>query len=151
MASMRASPDEVSLPALLRLAANRYAVAVRRSLVAAGFDDVPRDGVFVLGSLSRTGAPLAEVIRWLGVSKQAAGQLVDTLVLRGYLERSVDEEDRRRLRVNLTERGRAVAALARQAVEHIDERLRASVAAEHIAHTRTTLLSLIVLGQEWFS
>src|SRR5262249_30251950 len=121
------------------------------SLVSAGFDDIPRDGVFVLGSLSRTGAPLAEVIRWLGVSKQAAGQLVDTLVLRGYLERSVDEEDRRRLRVNLKERGRAVAALARQAVEHIDERLRTSVAAEHIAHTRTTLLSLIVLGQEWFS
>ena len=46
-------------------------------------------------------------MRELGVSKQAAGQLVDTLVLRGYLERSVDPEDRRRLTLTLTERGMA--------------------------------------------
>ena len=31
--------------------------------------------------------PLSEIIDHLGVSKQAAGQLVDTLALRGYLDR----------------------------------------------------------------
>ena len=140
--------SEVSLPALLRLARSVYAVAVRESLVSAGFDDVPRDGVFVIGSISRTGAPLGEVIRWLGVSKQTAGQLVDTLVLRGYLERSVDEDDRRRLRVNVTNRGRAVAELARQAVERVDAQLREKVPAEHIERTRATLLALIGLGRK---
>jgi DNA-binding MarR family transcriptional regulator len=140
--------DEVSLPALMRLAASVYGVAVRQSLVAAGFDDIPRDGVFVLGSISHAGAPLAEVIRWLGVSKQTAGQLVDTLVLRGYLERTVDEQDRRRLRVSVTERGRAVATLARQAVERIDEQLRDEVPAEYVERTRATLLALIALSQK---
>jgi DNA-binding MarR family transcriptional regulator len=137
--------EEVSLPALLRLASGVYASAVRQSLVAAGFDDIPRDGVFVIGSISRAGAPLSEVIRWLGVSKQTAGQLVDTLVLRGYLERTVDDEDRRRLRVSVTDRGRAVAALAREAIARIDEQLRDSVAAERIAQTRATLAALIGL------
>ena len=54
---------------------------------------------------AQTQAPLAEVIRQLGVSKQAAGQLVDSLVVRGYLDRTVDPDDRRRLIVTLTERG----------------------------------------------
>ena len=46
-------------------------------------------------------------MRQLGVSKQAASQLIDTLVLRGYLERRVDPEDRRRINIEATERGRA--------------------------------------------
>ena len=30
--------------------------------------------------------PLSQIIEWLGISKQAAGQLVDTLVTRRYLD-----------------------------------------------------------------
>ena len=48
-----------------------------------------------------------DMIRGLGVTKQAASQLIDTLVLRGYLTRDVNPEDRRRMTVTLTERGRA--------------------------------------------
>ena len=48
---------------------------------------------------------LANLIRDLRMSQQAAGQLVDTTVMRGYLQRTVDESDRRRLTVTLTERG----------------------------------------------
>ena len=41
----------------------------------------------------------------LGVTKQAAGQLVDELARKGYVERVADERDRRRKLVVLTERG----------------------------------------------
>ncbi len=41
----------------------------------------------------------------LGVTKQAAGQLVDELTRKGYVERVSDERDRRRKLVVLTERG----------------------------------------------
>jgi DNA-binding MarR family transcriptional regulator len=143
----RAVPiDDVSLPALLRAARNTFASAVQAPLAHAGFDDLPRNGVFVIGAISRGDAPLAEIIRWLGASKQAAGQLVDALVLRGYLERSVDDEDRRRLRVSLTERGRAVAAITRSAVEEIEERLLQKVGKERLAHTRATLMALVRLA-----
>jgi DNA-binding MarR family transcriptional regulator len=81
------------------------------SLDAAGHDDIPKNGLYVIGGLAReTGAhPLSELIEELRLSKQAAGQLVDTLVTRGYLKRDVDSEDRRRLTIALTARGRAAA------------------------------------------
>jgi DNA-binding MarR family transcriptional regulator len=138
-------PETIGLHVLLRAARHTYAAAVTAPLHAAGFDDIPRNGVFVIGAVGRSGAPLSEIIAWLGVSKQATGQLIETLVLRGYLERSTDDEDRRRLKVTLTPRGRAVAAIARAAVERVDQRLEASVGREHLAHARATLLALIRL------
>jgi DNA-binding MarR family transcriptional regulator len=92
------------------------------------------------------GAPMAVIIRQLGVSKQAAGQLVDALVLRGYLERAVDDEDRRRLTVALTERGRAAAEVSRKTVERIDAALLKKVGRERVTHARETLLALIALA-----
>jgi DNA-binding MarR family transcriptional regulator len=81
------------------------------------------------------------------VSKQAAGQLVDTLVLRGYLDRSIDVEDRRRLTVSLTERGRGAAEAIRAAVEGVDAELLSRVGPEYVAHTRATLAALIEGGR----
>ena len=135
--------DEIAFPALLRAARVTYGDAIREALSKEGCDDVPRNGIFVLGSIARTGAPLSQIIKDLGVSKQAAGQLVDTLVLRGYLDRSVDPEDRRRQTVKLSERGRAAAAASRSAIERIDAELAKRVSAEYIAHTRATLAALI--------
>ena len=80
------------------------------------------------------------------MSKQAGGQLVDSLVVRGYLERSPDPEDRRRMTVALTDRGRVAADAARQAVEAIDAELIARVGAEPVAHARAALGALIELG-----
>jgi hypothetical protein len=59
----------------------------------------------------------------LGVSKQATSQLIDTLVVRGYLERQPNPEDRRRVTIEATERGRAAAAAVRSAVVAVDEEL----------------------------
>ena len=137
------SRDEVALPALLRAARTVYGAAIRKALSEAGYDDIPRNGIFLIGAIARTGAPLSRIIRELSVSKQAAGQLVDTLVMRGYLAREVDAEDRRRLMVNLSERGRAAAQVSRAAIERIDAALARRVSQEWIAHTRATLLALI--------
>jgi DNA-binding MarR family transcriptional regulator len=138
--------DEVSMPALLRAARGVYGSAIREALAQAGCDDVPANGVYVIGAIARTGAPLSEIISELGVSKQAAGQLVDTLVARSYLDRSVDPEDRRRLRVSLTGRGQEAAALIRSAVDKLDAALAARVGAESVAHTRRTLAALVTGG-----
>jgi DNA-binding MarR family transcriptional regulator len=136
-------PDDAGLPALLRAARATYGTAIREALSQAGYDDVPRNGIYVIAAIAGTGAPLSQIIKQLGVSKQAAGQLVDTLVSRGYLDRSVDPEDRRRLTVTLSERGAAAAAVSRSAVERIDTELTRRVGPDYIAHTRTTLLALI--------
>jgi DNA-binding MarR family transcriptional regulator len=57
------------------------------------------------------------------VTKQAASQLIDTLVLRGYLSRSTDPVDRRRMNISLTERGRKAADAVRAGVTSVDGQL----------------------------
>jgi len=140
--------DEVTLPALLRASRRTYGSAIRSSLAEVGCDDVPRNGSFVIGAIARGGSPLGVIIKELGVSKQAAGQLVDTLVLRGYLERSPDPADRRRMTVALTERGRLAAAAVREAVRGVDARVIERVGADSLARTRTTLAALIDVGSD---
>jgi DNA-binding MarR family transcriptional regulator len=141
------SPDGLSFPALLRGARAPYTAAVRHALDEAGLDDVPRNGSYVIGAIARTDAPLSRIIAELGVSKQSAGQLVDTLVTRGYLDRSVDPEDRRRLRVTLTERGRTAAAIVRGAVGGVDAVLVERVGPGQVAQARATLRALMEIGQ----
>jgi DNA-binding MarR family transcriptional regulator len=140
----------IIFPALLRHARNTYGVAMRRALAEAGFDDIPKNGLYVIGGLAlgAGGLPLGQLVKELGVSKQAAGQLVDTLVLRGYLERTVDENDRRKLTVALTERGQAAAATQAAVREKIDAELLAKVGAENLKRTRRTLAALIALGRK---
>jgi DNA-binding MarR family transcriptional regulator len=145
MTDRRPSAEPVVFAALLRSARSAYGSAIREALYEAGLDDIPKNGIYVIGAISRGGVPLAQIIDELGVSKQSAGQLVDTLVLRGYIERETDVDDRRRLTVRLTARGRGAAAIARAAIERIDAALLKKVGREHVSHTRETLHALIAL------
>ena len=133
----------LSFPALLRAARRAYGTVVIEALAEAGCDDMPRNGSYVIGAIARTGAPLSQIINALGVSKQAAGQLVDTLVTRGYLARAGDPDDRRRLTITLTDRGLAAAEVIRNAVERVDASVLGRVGPEYVAHTRATLAALI--------
>ncbi|MFY9640539.1 MAG: MarR family transcriptional regulator [Rhodomicrobium sp.] len=131
--------SDIAFPALLRAARATYGSAIHEALIDAGHDDVPRNGIYVIGAIARTAAPLSQIISELGISKQAAGQLVDTLVMRGYLHRSVDTKDRRRLTIRLTERGRAVASVSKSAIERLDAEFGKKAGSEHFKHTRATL------------
>ena len=103
--------EAVPIPALLRAARGAYGNAIRARLAAADYDDMPRNGPYVLGGLAANVATAGELIRQLGVTKQAASQLIDTLVVRGYLARRAHPDDRRRMLIELTDRGRAAAGV----------------------------------------
>jgi DNA-binding MarR family transcriptional regulator len=150
MKSEKSWYDEVVLPALLRHARTTYGAAMHEALAEAGYDDIPKNGPYVIGGLALGAgdAPLSVLIRDLRVSKQVAGQLIDTLVLRGYLYRCTDDDDRRKLTVSLTERGKAAAKTQRAAREKIDAALLARVGQENINRTRKTLAALIAIGRE---
>jgi DNA-binding MarR family transcriptional regulator len=140
--------DAVVLPALLRAARGPFRRSIRSRLIAAGFDDLPRNGPFVLGGMANHGIAAGDLVRNLGVSKQAASQLVDTLVVRGYLERSVNEDDRRRMTIVLTERGREAAKAVRAGIRAVDEELTARISAEGVAELRAGLIALCDLEDE---
>lgn len=139
---------EEPFPVLLRTARAAYGAAVRAALAEAGFDDMPRQGGFVVTVIASTGAPLSQVIGGLRMSKQAGGQLVDSLVTRGYLDRAVDPADRRRLTVSLTERGMAAADVVRSVVRRISDELDDRVGPEYVAHARITVAALAEISRE---
>lgn len=134
--------DDVPIPALLRASRGAYGHAVRSRLAAAEFDDLPRNGPFVLGGMANQNVSAGKLVRELGVTKQATGQLIDTLVVRGYLDRRPDPDDRRRVLIELTPRGRAAAAEVREAVRSVDAELARRVSAEQLAGLRTGLAAL---------
>jgi DNA-binding MarR family transcriptional regulator len=134
---------------LLRGARNTYALAIREALAEAGCDDIPRDGVFAISAIGDADVSAGDLQRALGVSKQAVSQLLDTLVLRGYVQRSIDAVDRRRMRLTLTGRGESVAAACQEAVDRLERRITQIVGASHVAHTQATLTALIELAAEW--
>ncbi len=136
------SDAEMLIPALLRWARGSYGQAVRTSLAEAGFDDLPGNGPFVLGGMARFNGSAADMIAGLGVTKQAASQLIDTLVIRGYLTREVDPEDRRRMTISLTGRGRGAAQATRSAVDAIDVELATMITPTELAGLRAGLTAL---------
>jgi DNA-binding MarR family transcriptional regulator len=142
--------EEIAMPALLRHARTAYGLSMRTALGKAGYEDIPQNGLYVIGGLAllKGGSPLGQLIADLRISKQAAGQLVDALVMRGYLERDVDPEDRRKLTIALTERGRDAAKVQTAARAKVDAALLARVGAKDVERARRVLAVLIDIGRE---
>ncbi len=142
--------DGLSIPVLLRHARDTYGSAIRAALEDAGYDDLPKNGQYVIGGLAlqKGGRPLSQLINELGITKQTAGQLVDALVVRGYLKREIDNDDRRKLTIGLTERGRAAARVLGTAREAIDAELADRAGAQNVERLRRTLAMLVEIGRE---
>ncbi len=78
---------------------------IQRRCADRGFDDVRPAHGFVFVRLSEEGATATELAEHLGVTKQAAGQLVDDLEAKGYVRRQRHPSDARARLVVLTDRG----------------------------------------------
>lgn len=143
-----------SLPTLLRRVHAMYGRAMRQALDDADFGDVPEHGLSVLGGLAadrsttRTARPLGQLIAELGMTKQAAGYLIDALVVRGYLQREPDPDDRRRLRIALTTRGRAAARVIGAARDHLHAQFAEQVGEAALERMQRTLNALAELELE---
>jgi DNA-binding MarR family transcriptional regulator len=140
--------DDEEILVLLVRARGGYANTVGAQLWTAGFDDLPRNGPFLLGGMANRGGSAVELIRSLGVTRQAASQLIDALVLRGYLSREVNPDDRRRLNIVLTERGNAAAAVIRAAIEEVNARLAQMLSPAELAGLRAGLAALGEIREE---
>jgi DNA-binding MarR family transcriptional regulator len=133
---------ENATPTLMRSARGVYARSIRAQLHEMGIDDLPRNGAFVLAGIDDRGGPRNDLSSDLGVTKQAVSQVVDILVIRGYLDRSPDAEDRRRISLELTERGRQVVDAVVRGVDAIDRELQERVSHEQIEAMRSVLLAM---------
>jgi DNA-binding MarR family transcriptional regulator len=78
------------------------------------------------------------------VTKQAFSQLIDALVTRGYVLRGQHPQDRRRIVVQLSDRGRIAATAVATGAKAIDDRLRQELTAAELRGLRK---GLAVLGE----
>src|ERR1700683_2011804 len=136
--------EDAPVPQLMREARDVYRHAVVVALAGVGCDDVPRNGAFVLADLDLGGSDpkfhsQPEAVTSHVLSKQAASQLIDSLVLREYLERRNDPVDRRRMEVRLTERGRMAASAIRTAIDEVEAGLAQLISADELHGLRAGL------------
>jgi DNA-binding MarR family transcriptional regulator len=135
--------ETVVIPALLRHARTAYGEAMRVALAEIGCDDVPRNGLYVIGGLAMGagGAPPGRLAEELGISREGAAQLIDALVARGYLERTAHAA------IALTSRGQAAAAAQEAGRQRVDAALAERVGAEDVRAMRRALGALCSLGR----
>jgi DNA-binding MarR family transcriptional regulator/uncharacterized glyoxalase superfamily protein PhnB len=138
---------ELATPALMRSARGAYAQSIRAQLHATGIDDLPRNGAFILAGIDAAGGPRHGLPSELGVTKQAVSQVIDLLVNRGYLEREPDSGDRRRVRLELTDRGKDAVAAVLRGVEAVDRQLEEVVSPEEVSALRSVLSALTDIKQ----
>ena len=100
--------------AVLRMA-TQLVEGIQEGVQRRGFDDVRPAHGFAFARISAGDATTADIAVHLGITKQAAAQLVDHLVDRGYVERRRHPRDARARLLVLTARGRACTAAAEQA------------------------------------
>ncbi len=146
-----ADRNEFATPTLMRSARGVYAQSIRAQLQLLGIDDLPRNGAFILAGIDTSGGPRSDLPAGLGVTKQAVSQVIDVLVTRGYLERHGDPGDRRRVVLELTDRGRDVVAAVLRGVEAVDRQLEERVPPEQIEAMRSALVALTGIKTEGIS
>ena len=134
--------NDYATPTLMRSARGVYAQSQRSALHDIGVDDLPRNGGYILAGIDSSGGPRQDLPGELGVTKQAVSQTIDALVGRGYLERTVDSDDRRRVALELTERGEEIVDAMARGNEAVDRQLEERVSAEQIAAMRAALVAL---------
>ncbi|HXW44224.1 MAG TPA: MarR family winged helix-turn-helix transcriptional regulator, partial [Streptosporangiaceae bacterium] len=119
----------VGIPGLMRAARGCYASAIQACLAEAGFDDLPRNGGFALALLIHVG-DLSHLTGDLGVSRRVLGDLIDSMVMRGYLERGAPPAGGGLAPVVPTVRGRAAEQIMAEASARIDALLQERLGAD---------------------
>lgn len=115
--SPMSEPDSIALsipPLLIALSAD-LVHAIDAGVRRRGFDDLRPAHGFAFARLAPAGATANELAEHLGVSKQAAGQMVEELVRKGYVERRSHPTDARAKLIVLTDRGWACTRAADEA------------------------------------
>ena len=108
-----------------------------------GYGDLRPMHGYVFQAIQHGGATGTELAGRLGITKQAAGQLIDELAGKGYVRREPHPEGGRRRLVVLTERGRAHLVAAGRVMRELEAEVAQRLGEERVAELRRTLTALV--------
>lgn len=106
---------DVDIALRVLAAATQVVDGIQAGLARRGYHDVRPAHGFAFARISQGPATVVDVAQHLGVTKQAASQLVEQLVARKYVRRVADADDGRRWLLTLTARGRSCTQAAEAA------------------------------------
>ncbi|MFF0342455.1 MarR family winged helix-turn-helix transcriptional regulator [Kribbella sp. NPDC004875] len=109
---------------LLLLADQEFVRELRGHVAGLGYEDQGRSDGFVFRTLAAGPTTISGLAERLEITKQGAGQIVDDMERRGYVERRPDPADARARLLHLTDRGRAALSAARKFHQSYERRLR---------------------------
>jgi DNA-binding MarR family transcriptional regulator len=131
---------------LLALARQSWIEQVRDRMQEAGFPGYRRSDAAVFACLLRQSLAIGQLGEALSITRQAARQLADGLVERGYASLGTDEADARRTLVVLTPRGTAYGRAIWLAQDALNEMVRSRVTEADLAAADTVLRAVFPDG-----
>lgn len=137
-----APPPPPSVVALLRVVWEHAVAEVHDGLIDSGFDDIRPGHRIILRDLLTAGLRPTDLATRLGVSKQAANDILREFEAGGYITLVPDPADRRAKRIHATERGAALVAAASRTSADIADRWSAKVGTRRFAQFQAVLAEL---------
>lgn len=137
----------LDLPVLLLSAARALVDGIDAGVRARGFTDLRPAHGFAFARLSADGATVGQLAEHLDVTKQAASQMVEELVTKGYVERRPHPDDARARLIVLTRRGWACTRAADEAATEILRPWADALGPERLAALRADLSRIATPGR----
>lgn len=97
----------------------------------------------LLQHIGAEGVAQNELVQKAGLTKQAVQQQLDDLVKDGVVERVADEDDARKKRVQLTQKGIQVAGIANSVKRELESDMRRQLGAERFQTLQSALRAMI--------
>jgi DNA-binding MarR family transcriptional regulator len=128
------------------LLASQLVEAVQEGVARRGFRDIRPAHGFAFVRISAGDATIADVAEHLGVTKQAAAQLVHQLEERGYVARQAHPLDARAALLTLTKTGVACTLAAQEAASEAVERWRPILGEQRFRQLQQALRAIVRPG-----
>jgi DNA-binding MarR family transcriptional regulator len=142
-AQLEAAKHESTLQLLFKAARLLDERALERASLRTGRPRLRRSHTSLLPHIDLEGTRITDLAERLGVTKQAASQLVDDLEQLGVLARVVDPDDARARRVVFTKLGREGLLEGLALLRELEQELAREVGKEPMAHLRAALVAIL--------
>ena len=142
---MESTPN-YDLAFLLLLGSRTVIDHLHKHMAALGYDDVRPAHGFAFQRIAPNGATGNELAEFLGITKQAASEMVDYLEQRGYVVRQPHPSDKRGKIILLTERGWSCIRAAEAILSRLEAQRTAIIGTRRMGELQADLRQLVMLA-----